>query len=114
MSKRKVVVTGLGVVSPIGIGIAAVWESLMKGASGVAPITHFDASALTTRFAAEVKGFNAADWMPPKETRRSDRFVHLGLAGTKLALDDAGLHHRRFQCRTRRRERGLGHRRDCR
>ena len=91
MSKRKVVVTGLGIVSPIGIGIVAAWESLMKGASGVAPITHFDASALTTRFAAEVKGFNAADWMPQKETRRSDRFVHLGLAATKLALDDAGL-----------------------
>ena len=91
MSKRKVVVTGLGVVSPVGIGIAAAWDNLLKGVSGVGPITKFDASALPTRIAAEVKGFNSADWMPPKETRRSDLFVHYGLAATRLALDDAGL-----------------------
>ncbi|HEX4334070.1 MAG TPA: beta-ketoacyl-ACP synthase II [Usitatibacter sp.] len=91
MSKRRVVVTGLGIVSPIGIGITAAWENLTHGVSGVAPITRFDASALPTRFAAEVKGFNSADWMAPKETRRSDLFVHFGLAATKLALEDAGL-----------------------
>ncbi len=91
MSKRRVVVTGLGIVSPVGTGIAAAWENLLKGVSGVAPITRFDASALPTRFAAEVKGFNSADWMPPKETRRSDLFVHVGLAATKMALEDAGL-----------------------
>src|SRR5450755_3286415 len=90
MSKRRVVVTGLGIVSPVGIGIAQAWENLLKGASGVGPITRFDASALPTRIAAEVKGFNSADWMPLKETRRSDLFVHFGLAATKLALDDAG------------------------
>ena len=89
MSKRRVVVTGLGIVSPVGIGIAQAWENLLKGASGVGPITRFDASALPTRIAAEVKGFNSADWMPLKETRRSDLFVHFGLAATKLALDDA-------------------------
>jgi 3-oxoacyl-[acyl-carrier-protein] synthase II len=91
MSKRRVVVTGLGIVSPIGIGITAAWENLTHGVSGVAPITRFDAAALPTRFAAEVKGFNSADWMAPKETRRSDLFVHFGLAATKLALEDAGL-----------------------
>jgi 3-oxoacyl-[acyl-carrier-protein] synthase II len=91
MSKRKVVVTGLGIVSPVGIGIAAAWENLLNGVSGVGPITRFDASALPTRIAAEVKGFNSADWMPLKETRRSDLFIHYGLAATKLALDDAGL-----------------------
>src|SRR6185312_11249107 len=91
MSKRRVVVTGLGIVSPVGIGIAAAWENLTRGVSGVAPITRFDASALPTRFAAEVKGFTSADWMPPKETRRSDLFVHFGLAATRLALEDAGL-----------------------
>jgi 3-oxoacyl-[acyl-carrier-protein] synthase II len=91
MSKRKVVVTGLGVVSPVGIGAAAAWDNLLNGVSGVGPITKFDASALPTRIAAEVKGFNSADWMPPKETRRSDLFIHYGIAATKMALEDAGL-----------------------
>ena len=91
MSKRKVVVTGLGIVSPVGIGIAQAWDNLLKGVSGVGPITRFDASALPTRIAAEVKGFNSADWMPLKETRRNDLFIHFGLAATKLALEDAGL-----------------------
>ena len=90
MSKRKVVVTGLGVVSPVGIGAAAAWDNLLKGVSGVGPITKFDASQLPTRIAAEVKGFNSADWMPAKETRRSDLFIHYGIAATKMALDDAG------------------------
>ncbi|HEX3058625.1 MAG TPA: beta-ketoacyl-ACP synthase II [Usitatibacter sp.] len=91
MSKRKVVVTGLGIVSPVGIGWKDAWANLLAGKSGVGPITKFDASALPTRIAAEVKGFNSADWMHPKETRRSDLFVHYGIAATKLALDDAGL-----------------------
>jgi 3-oxoacyl-[acyl-carrier-protein] synthase II len=90
MSKRRVVVTGLGVVSPVGNGIAAAWDNVLKGVSGVGPITRFDASALPTRIAAEVKDFKAADWMPLKETRRSDTFIHYGLAATKMALDDAG------------------------
>jgi len=91
MSKRKVVVTGLGVVSPVGNTVASAWDNLLKGVSGVGPITHFDASVLPTKIAAEVKGFNAADWMHPKETRRSDTFIHYGLAATKMALQDAGL-----------------------
>ena len=91
MSKRRVAVTGLGIVSPVGIGVAQAWENVLKGVSGVGPITRFDASALPTRIAAEVKGFNSADWMPPKETRRSDLFIHFGLAATRLALEDAGL-----------------------
>jgi 3-oxoacyl-[acyl-carrier-protein] synthase II len=91
MSKRKVVVTGLGIVSPMGIGVAQSWDNLLKGASGVGPITHFDASQLPTRIAAEVKGFKPTDWMTPKETRRSDTFIHYGIAATKMALDDAGL-----------------------
>ena len=91
MSKRKVVVTGLGVVSPVGNTVASAWDNLLKGVSGVGPITHFDASVLPTKIAAEVKGFNAADWMHPKETRRSDTFIHYGLAATRMALQDAGL-----------------------
>jgi 3-oxoacyl-[acyl-carrier-protein] synthase II len=90
MSKRRVVVTGLGVVSPVGNGAAQAWDNVLKGVSGVGPITRFDPSQLPTRIAAEVKGFNAADWMPLKETRRSDTFIHYGLAATRMALDDAG------------------------
>ncbi|HET7547565.1 MAG TPA: beta-ketoacyl-ACP synthase II [Usitatibacter sp.] len=91
MSKRRVVVTGLGIVSPVGNTVAEAWDNLVHGRTGVGPITKFDASALPTRIAAEVKGFNAADWMPLKETRRSDTFIHYGLAATKMALEDAGL-----------------------
>ncbi len=90
MSKRRVVVTGLGIVSPVGNTVAQAWSNLLQGVSGVGPITRFDASALPTRIAAEVKGFNAVDWMHPKETRRSDTFIHYGLAATRMALDDAG------------------------
>ena len=91
MSKRRVVITGLGAVSPVGIGASQVWDNVTKGVSGAGPITKFDASQLTTRIAAEVKGFNSADWMPQKETRRSDLFIHYGIAATKMALDDASL-----------------------
>ncbi len=91
MSKRRVVVTGLGIVSPVGIGIAQAWDNLVRGVSGVGPITKFDATPLTTRIAAEVKGFEAAQWMHPKEARRSDTFVHFGIAATRMALEDAGL-----------------------
>jgi 3-oxoacyl-[acyl-carrier-protein] synthase II len=91
MSKRRVVVTGLGIVSPVGNGITQAWDNLLKGVSGVGPITRFDASLLPTRIAAEVKNFKAADWMPLKETRRSDTFIHYGLAATRMALDDASL-----------------------
>ncbi len=89
MSKRRVVVTGLGIVSPVGNGIAEAWPNLLAGRSGVGPITRFDASLLPTRIAAEVKNFDAKQWMHPKETRRSDTFIHYGLAATRMALDDA-------------------------
>ena len=91
MPKRRVVVTGLGIVSPVGNGIRDAWENLLAGRTGVGPITRFDAALLPTRIAAEVKGFNAADWMPVKETRRADTFIHYGIAATRMALDDAGL-----------------------
>ena len=90
MSKRIVVVTGLGIVSPVGNGVAQAWDNVLKGVSGVGPITRFDASMLPTRIAAEVKGFNAADWMALKDTRRADTFIHYGIAATRMALDDAG------------------------
>ena len=91
MTKRRVVVTGLGIVSPIGIGVDQTWRNLLNGVSGVGAITHFDATPLPTRIAAEVKGFAATDWLSAKMTRRSDTFIHYGLAATRMALDDAGL-----------------------
>ena len=91
MSKRRVVITGLGIVSPVGNGIAEAWDNTINGRGGIGPITHFDASSLPTRFAGEVKNFNAADWMSAKEVRRMDTFIHFGIAATKMAIEDAGL-----------------------
>ena len=91
MSKRRVVITGLGIVSPVGNGIAEAWDNTINGRGGIGPIKHFDASTLPTRFAGEVKNFNAADWMSAKEVRRMDTFIHYGIAATKMAMDDAGL-----------------------
>ena len=80
MSKRRVVITGLGLISPVGNDVATGWKNLVAGKSGIGPITRFDASPLSTRFAGEVKGFNIADYIPEKEARHMDRFIHLGLA----------------------------------
>jgi 3-oxoacyl-[acyl-carrier-protein] synthase II len=88
---RRVVVTGLGVVSPVGIGVDTFWNSLMEGRSGVRRITTFDPSALDTQIAAEVPDFDPTDFMDRKEARRNDRFVQFGYAASRLALDDAQL-----------------------
>lgn len=89
-SRRRVVVTGLGIVSPLGNDVASVWANLLQGVSGVGAISRFDASAMTTKIAAEVKHFDAADWLAPKEVRRSDTFIHYAVAATRMALADAG------------------------
>lgn len=81
----------MGIVCPVGIGLAQAWDNLVNGRGGIAPITRFDASNLPTRFAGEVKGFNVADWLNPKEARRMDTFIHFGVACAKQALDDAGI-----------------------
>jgi 3-oxoacyl-[acyl-carrier-protein] synthase II len=91
MSSRRVVVTGLGLVSPVGIGVEESWSALIAGKSGVGPITLFDASTFPTRIAAEVKGFDASKFMDRKEVRRNDRFIHFALAAADMALKDAGL-----------------------
>ncbi len=91
MSQRRVVITGLGIVSPVGNTVAEAWDNIINGRGGIAPITRFDASVLPTRIAGEVKNFNPGDWMSPKEVRRMDTFIHFGLAATKMALDDSGL-----------------------
>ena len=91
MSKRRVVVTGLGMLSPVGIGAAESWNNALAGRSGIGPITRFDATLLSSRIAGEVKNFNPADWMSGKEVRRMDTFIHFGLAAAKMAIDDAGI-----------------------
>lgn len=91
MSRRRVVVTGLGCVSPVGNTVAESWANLLAGHSGIDLITQFDASAFACRFAGEVKGFNAADFIPEKEARHMDRFIHLGIAAATQAVRDAGL-----------------------
>ena len=93
MTKRRVVITGLGIVSPVGNTITQAWDNITNGRGGISPIpiSRFDASALPTRFAALVSNFNPGDWMSPKEVRRMDTFIHYGLAAAKMAMDDAGL-----------------------
>ena len=91
MSRRRVVVTGLGCVSPVGNTVADSWANVLAGTSGIDLITHFDASNLACKFAGEVKGFNIADYIPEKEARHMDRFIHLGLAAACQAVADSGL-----------------------
>jgi len=87
--KRRVVVTGMGAVSPLGLSVGDLWEALLAGRSGVGPITRFDAAQLTTRIAAELKGFKPENYMDPKEIRRNDPFVHYALAAASMAMEDA-------------------------
>ncbi len=91
MSRRRVVVTGLGCVSPVGNTVADSWTNLLAGTPGIDLITQFDASGLACKFAGEVKGFNIADYIPEKEARHMDRFIHLGLAAACQAIADSGL-----------------------
>jgi 3-oxoacyl-[acyl-carrier-protein] synthase II len=89
--RRRVVVTGIGIVSPVGVGTEETWSALLSGKSGVGPITLFDASTYPTRIAAEVKGFDPSRFMDKKEVRRNDRFIQFALAAGKMAIEDAGL-----------------------
>ena len=91
MTRRRVVVTGLGVISPVGNTVAEAWENLVAGKSGIGPITRFDASAFSTRIAGEVKGFDCAAYLSPKEARRMDVFIHYGMAAGIQAIRESGL-----------------------
>ncbi|MCJ7664555.1 MAG: beta-ketoacyl-[acyl-carrier-protein] synthase II, partial [Desulfobacterales bacterium] len=88
---RRVVVTGVGLVIPQGIGIDPVWAKVCEGVSGVGPITKFDVSYYETKIAAEVKGFRAEDYLEPKDVKKMDIFIHYALAAARIAMDDAGL-----------------------
>ncbi|MBQ1767269.1 MAG: beta-ketoacyl-ACP synthase II [Aquincola sp.] len=91
MTRRRVVVTGLGLVSPVGNSVAEGWANLVAGRSGIANITKFDASAMACRFAGEVKGFNIEDYIPGKEARHMDTFIHYGMAASIQAVQDSGI-----------------------
>lgn len=91
MSKRRVVVTGLGVVSPVGIGVKTAWENLIAGKSGITQITKFDTSAFASTVAGEVKDFNPEDFITAKDARRMDTFIQYGLAAAIEAVKDSGI-----------------------
>ena len=91
MARRRVVVTGLGLISPVGNSVEEGWANLVAGRSGIANITKFDASAFACKFAGEVKGFRIEDYISAKEARHMDTFIHYGLAAAMQAVRDAGL-----------------------
>ena len=91
MSKRRVVVTGLGIVSPMGSTVESAWEAILRGQSGIGPVTRFDVSAFPVRFAGQVRGFDVAQYISPKDARRMDEFMHYGVAAGIQAVSDSGL-----------------------
>jgi 3-oxoacyl-[acyl-carrier-protein] synthase II len=91
VSKRRVVVTGLGVVSPVGSTVQSAWDSVLRGESGIGPVTRFDVSAFPARFGGAVRDFDVAQYIPPKEARRMDEFMHYGVAGGMQAVNDSGI-----------------------
>jgi 3-oxoacyl-[acyl-carrier-protein] synthase II len=91
LARRRVVVTGLGIVSPVGIGVAAAWNDILAGRSGIARITRFDASAFSSQIAGEVKDFDITKYLSAKEARRMDAFIHYGMAAAIEAIRDSGI-----------------------
>lgn len=91
MNKRRVVVTGVGIITPLGIGVEKSWEGLLAGKSGVRRITQFDSSQFPTKIAGEVEGFNPEDYIEIKEIKKMDRFIQLAIAAAHIALEDSGL-----------------------
>src|SRR5690349_8740028 len=92
MNKRRVVITGLGIVSPVGNDVTTAWRNILAGNSGIGPVTHFDASTFPTRIAGEVRDFDPAKFVAPKDVKKMDPFIHYGIAASIDALADAGLH----------------------
>jgi 3-oxoacyl-[acyl-carrier-protein] synthase II len=91
LSRRRVVITGLGVVSPVGIGVGEAWSNLLAGKSGITRITRFDASGFASQVAGEVKGFDVTQYLSAKDARRMDVFIHYGMAAGIEAIKDSGL-----------------------
>jgi 3-oxoacyl-[acyl-carrier-protein] synthase II len=91
MDRKRVVVTGVGMITPVGIGVEQSWDGLIAGRSGIRRITQFDASAFSTQIAGEVEGFNPEDYIEVKEIKKMDRFIHFALAAATMAINDSGL-----------------------
>ncbi|HKJ10114.1 MAG TPA: beta-ketoacyl-ACP synthase II [Gammaproteobacteria bacterium] len=91
MSKRRVVITGLGIVSPVGLSVKEAWDNIVAGNSGIGPITQFDVSAFPVRFGGVVRDFDVSEYISPKEARKMDPFIHYGIAAACQAIRDAGL-----------------------
>jgi 3-oxoacyl-[acyl-carrier-protein] synthase II len=91
LSKRRVVITGLGIISPVGTGISTTWQNIVAGKSGITRISHFDPSQLACQVAGEVQGFDVTQFLPAKDARRMDRFIHFGLVAGMEAFKDSGL-----------------------
>ena len=91
MAKRRVVITGLGIVSPVGVGVSPAWQSIVNGKSGITRITRFDASKFASQIAGEVTGFDVNQYLPAKDSRRMSTFIHYGLAAAMEAVADAGI-----------------------
>jgi 3-oxoacyl-(acyl-carrier-protein) synthase len=91
MENRRVVITGMGAISPLGLDMPTTWQNAVEGRSGIGPITLFDASEFEVRFAGEAHGFDATAYMPAKEARRADRFTHFSVAALEEALAQSGL-----------------------
>jgi len=91
MTKRRVVITGLGIVSPLGVGIEANWSSIIAGQGGIGPITRFDATGIACTIAGEANDFDVSHWLSPKEARKMDRFIQFGMAVGIDAFRDCGI-----------------------
>ena len=89
--KRRVAVTGIGLVSALGIGTEATWDGLLGGKSGIAPITHFDTTDFTVKIAGEVKGFDPQTWIDKKEIKKMDPFIQFAVAASQFAMDSSRL-----------------------
>ena len=91
MSNRRVVVTGLGMVAPLGLDIPSSWDSILAGKSGIKPITHLDIEPFSVRFGGPIYDFNVEEYIPKKEARKMDAFIHYGIAAGTQAIKDSGI-----------------------
>ena len=90
-NRRRVVVTGLGLVAPVGNNVAGSWENILAGKSGIGPITHFDISAFSVRFGGAIRDFDITEYLKAKDARKMDPFIHYGMAAGIQAIRDAGI-----------------------
>jgi len=91
MAKRRVVITGLGMVSPVGLTVAESWKNVLAGKSGIAPLDHFDTSNYNVRFGGSIRGLDMTDYLKPKDIKKMDLFIHYGMAAGIQAFKDSGL-----------------------